>query len=104
MWIEHYKNLLGNSPKVTDKTFTKIINNQVDIKRRQFILEELYVVLITIKNKKVAGSEVWKTRKFDDLLLRYCNAVYNQYVIERWTKGRILPFPKKGESSRTTGV
>ena len=39
--------------------------------------------------------EVWKTRKFDDILLRYCNAVYNQNTINRWTKSCILPFPKK---------
>ena len=38
--------------------------------------DELDVVLIKIKNKEVAGldeipPEVWKTRKLDDLLLRY---------------------------------
>ena len=31
--------------------------------------------------------EVWKTRQFDDILLRHCNAVYNQNTIDRWTKG-----------------
>ena len=40
--------------------------------------------------------EVWKTRQFDDILLRHCNAVYNQNPIDRWMKGCILPFPKKG--------
>ena len=35
--------------------------------------------------------------KLDDLLLRFCNAVYNQNRIERWTKGKILPFSKKGD-------
>ena len=33
----------------------------------------------------------------DNILLRYCNAVYNQDKIDRWTKGCILPFPKKGD-------
>ena len=42
-------------------------------------------------------SEVWKTRQFDDILLRHCNAVYNQNPIDRWTKGCILAFPKKGD-------
>ncbi len=37
------------------------------------------------------------TRKFDDILLRHCNAVYNQNRIERWMKGCILLFPKKGD-------
>ena len=55
-----------------------------------------------IKNRKAAGldeipPEVWKTRQFDDILLRHCNAVYNQNPIDRWMKGCILPFPKKGD-------
>ena len=37
------------------------------------------------------------TRQFDDILLRHCNAVYNQNTIDRWMKGCILPFPKKGD-------
>ena len=32
MWKEHFKNLLGNSPEVTDKPIQKIINYQLDIK------------------------------------------------------------------------
>ena len=55
-----------------------------------------------IKNRKAAGldeipPDVWKTRQFDDILLRHCNAVYNQIPIDRWMKGCILPFPKKGD-------
>ena len=41
--------------------------------------------------------EVWKTREFDDILVRHCNTVYNQNTIDRCTKGCILPFPKKGD-------
>ena len=33
----------------------------------------------------------------DDILFRHCNAVYNQNPIDRWMKGCILPFPKKGD-------
>ena len=67
---------------------------------RQFRQEELDVVLT--KNRKAADlneipPEVWKTRKFDDILLRYWNAVCNQYTIDRWTKGCILPFSKKSD-------
>ena len=70
-WQEHLKNLLGKSPKVTDKPFMKIINNQLDIKLGQFTREELDVVLIQIKNRKAAcfdeiPPEVWKTKKFDN--------------------------------------
>ena len=55
-----------------------------------------------IENRKAAGldeipPEGWKTRQFDDILLRHCNAVYNQNPIDRWKKGCILPFPKKGD-------
>ena len=35
--------------------------------------------------------------KFDDILLQRCNTLYNGKVIERWTEGCILPFPKKGD-------
>ena len=100
MWKEHFKNLLGKSLKVTDKPITKIINNQLDIKLGQFTQEELNEVLTKIKNRRAAGldeisPEVWKTRKIDDRLLRYCNAVYNQNAIERLIKGCILSFPKE---------
>ena len=59
-----------------------------------------------LKNKKAAGldeipPEVWKTGKFNDLLLYYCNSVYKEHVIQPWTEGCILPFPKKGDLSLT---
>ena len=57
-----------------DKTITKIISNQLDIKLVKVTLEELDCVLRKIKNRKAAGvdeisSEVWKTREFNDILL-----------------------------------
>ena len=64
--------------------------------------QELDSVLRKIKNRKAAGldkipPEVWKTRQFNDILLWHCNAVYNQNPIDRWMKGCILSFPKKGD-------
>ena len=58
-----------------------MINNQLNIKLGQFTQEELDVLITKIKNRKTAGldeipQEVWKKREFDDLQLRYCNAVY----------------------------
>ena len=102
LWKQHFMNLLRKSLKFTHEPITKIINNQLDIKLGQFTLEELDSVLRKIKNRKEAGldeipPEVWKTRQFDDILLQHCNAVYNQNTIDRWTKGCILPFPKKGD-------
>ena len=59
-------------------------------------------VLRKNKNRKAAGldeipPEIWKTRQFNDVLLRHSNAVYNQNPIDRWMKECIIPFPKKGD-------
>ena len=102
LWKQHFENLLGNPPKITQEPITRIISKQLDIKLGPFTQEELDSVLRKIKNRKASGldkipPEVWKTRQFDDILLRHCNAVYNQNPIDRWTKGCILPFPKKGD-------
>ena len=50
-----------------------------------------------IKNRKAAALdeihfEVWRNRKFGDILLRHFNAVYNQNAIHIWTKG-CIPLP-----------
>ena len=102
LWEQHFENLRGNPPKITHEPITRIISKQLDIKLGPFTQEELDSVLRKIKNRKAAGldeipPEVWKTRQFDDILLRHCNAVYNQNPIDRWMKGCILPFPKKGD-------
>ena len=102
LWKQHFENLLENPPKITHESLTRIISKQLEIKLGPFTQEELDSVLRKIKNRKAAGldeipPEVWKTRQFDDILLRHCNAVYNQNPIDRWMKGCILPFPKKGD-------
>ena len=88
LWKQHFENLLGNPPKITHEPITRIISKQLDIKLGPFTQEELDSVLRKIKNRKAAGldeipPEVWKTRQFDDILLRHCNAVYNQNPIDR---------------------
>ena len=102
LWKQHFKNLLGNPLKVTHEPITRIISKQLDIELGLFPQEALDSILKKIKNRKAAGldeipPEVWKTRQFNDILLRHCNAVYNQNPIDRWMKGCILPFPKKGD-------
>ena len=102
LWKQHFENLLGNSPKVTHEPITRIISKQLGIKLGPFTLEEPDSVLRKIKNRKAARldeipPQVWKTRQFDDILLRHCNAEYNQNRIDRWMKGCILPSPKKGD-------
>ena len=102
LWKQHFKNLLGYPPKVTHEPITRIISKQLDIKLGPFTQEELDSLLKKITSRKAAElteipPEVWKTRQFDDILLRHCNAVYNKNPIDRWMTGCILPFPKKGD-------
>ena len=102
LWKQYFENLLENPPKVTHEPITRIISKQLDIKLGPFTQEELDSVLRKIKNRKATGldeipPEVWKTRQFDDILLRHSNAVYNQNPVDRWMKGCILPFSKKGD-------
>ena len=66
----------------------------------QMVDKELDLVLRKIKNGKVAGlheipPDVWETRQFNNILLQH-SAIYNQNPINKWTKGCILSFPKKG--------
>ena len=78
LWKQHFKNLLGNPPKVTHEPIPRIISKQLDIKLGT--QEELDSVLRKIKNRKAAGlnkipPEVWKTRQFDNMQPRQCNTV-----------------------------
>ena len=87
LWKQHFENLRGNPPKMTHEPITRIISKQLDIKLGPFTQEELDSVLRKIKNRKAPGldeipPEVCKARQFDDILLRHCNAVYNQNPID----------------------
>ena len=59
-----------------------------------------------MQNKKAGldgiPPEVWKIGKYNDVLLYYCNEVYKGSVIQSWTEGCILPFPKKGDLGQTS--
>ena len=59
-----------------------------------------------MQNKKAGldgiPPEVWKIGKYNDVLLYYCNEVYKGSVIQSWTEGCILPFPKKGNLGKTS--
>ena len=82
-WKKHLENFLRKPPKVTHEPIMRIISKQLDIKLGKFTQKELDSVLRKIKNRKAAEldeipPEVWKTREFDYILLRHCNAVYNQ--------------------------
>ncbi len=82
MWNEDFKNLLGKSPKVTDKPIMKIINNQLDIKLGQFTQEELDVVLTKIKNRKIMILMKYH-QKYGKRgnSVSYCSDVATPYII-----------------------
>ena len=72
LWEQHFENLLGSPPKITDEPITRIISKQLDIKLGPFTKEELDSVLKKIKNRKAAGldeipPEVWE----DQTIRRY---------------------------------
>ena len=96
------KNLQGSPAEITDKPIQKIISDQFAIKLGQFIEGELDIVLKKIKNRKATvldetSTEVWKTRKFDGILLWLCNEVNKHNTKKKWMRGCILLFHKKGD-------
>ena len=104
-WKNHFSSLLGENPIITHPTTMKIINKELSIEQGPFTLEELEKVLAKTKLKSSGideiPPEVWKSAYFNDQLLAFCNDVFSQKPIEYWTKGCILPFPKKGDLSVT---
>ena len=55
LWEQHFKNLLGSPPKITDEPITRIISKQLDIKLGPFTKEELNSVLKKLKIRKLQG-------------------------------------------------
>ena len=105
--MNHFQNLYSKSPIVSDSSIEKVIEHRTEIKAGPFNELELDVVLKKVKSKKAAGldgisPEIWETGKFNDLLLYYCNKVYNGNANQSWTKGCIFPFPKKGDPGQTS--
>ena len=98
--INHFQNLYSKSPIVSDSSIEKVIEHRTEIKAGPFNELELDVVLKKLENKKAAGldgisPEIWKTGKFNDLLLYYCNKVYNRNANQSWTEGLYCPFQRK---------
>ena len=81
LWKQHFENLLGNPPKITQEPITRIISKQLDIKLGPFTQEELDSVLRKIKNRKAAGLD---------------GSTEDQTIRRHTAQGCILPFPKKG--------
>ena len=91
---KYFKNLFWSSPEIIDKSYEEILHDFLDINLGNFMEDELNIVLKTTQNIKAAGfnkilSEVWKTRNFDNIFHRLCNAVYKQNTIEKCLIGPI---------------
>ena len=85
LWKQHFENLLGNPPKITQEPITRIISKQLDIKLGPFTQEELDSVLRKIKNRKAAGLDEFP-RKYGrpDNSTIYCSDTATQYTIKIW--------------------
>ena len=83
------------------KPITRIISKQLDIKLGPFTQEELDSVLRKIKNRKSCRAKFPRKYGRPDNSTTYCSDNATQYTIknpiDRWMKGCILPFPKKGD-------
>ena len=83
LWKQHFKNLLGNPPKVTNEPITRIISKQLDIKLGPFTKEELDSVLRKIKNRKAAGlDEIPQKYGRPDNSTTYCSDNATQSIIK----------------------
>ena len=70
LWKQHFENLLGNPPKITQEPITRIISKQLDIKLGPFTQEELDSVLRKIKNRKAAGLDEIPPGSMEDQTIR----------------------------------
>ena len=90
LWKQHFENLLGNPPEVTQKPITRIISKQLDIKLGPFTQEELNSVRRKIKNRKAAGlDEIPSEVRRPENSTTYCSDTVMPYIIkiqltDRW--------------------
>ena len=80
-WQDHFKELLGNQPDISDHDITPIFTELQDIQTGLFSMTELIKALKNMKNGKSCGLdeipvEIWKIESFQELLLNFCNSVY----------------------------
>ena len=105
-WNKHFANLLGKAPVTNNLPIHRIVEAELPIKKGPFNEDELEEALRKLNNNKAVGldgvpPEVWKTRSFNDILLKSCNTVYRQSHIQAFSEDCTIPFPKKGDISTT---
>ena len=80
--------------------------DELPIKTDDFSITEVNDAIKSMKYNKAVGldeipAEVWKTGCLVDQLLIVSNKTYHGNAPNLWLKGGILPFPKKGDLSKT---
>lgn len=101
---KHFEDLLGSAPKVKKSTITPVVAIVLNIKTGLFEMYELF----KLKNKYKANGldnippNVWKHDEIREILLGFCNDVYEQEEIKSWTEGCLLPFPKSADLGSTS--
>ena len=103
-WKEHFKNLLGQPPSVTDEDEEiPRIHPDLNIPTNPFSRLELASAIKEIKEGKAFGEdgvapEIFRRCDFYDLLLKfYNNALQHGTRPDQWVEANIIPVPKKGD-------
>ena len=64
--MNHFQNLLGKSPIVSDSTIEKVVEHELEIKTEPFNQLELDLVLKKLQNKKAAGLDGIPTQSLEN--------------------------------------
>ena len=99
--------LLGSPPIAInpDDEIEQVVDTTLPIETGAFTSEK---VLQKMSNGKAAGldeipAELWKTGRFNTLLLEICNGVLLRgEKPSEWSLSGIVPIPKKGDLSKAT--
>ena len=101
-WLNHFKKLLGEAPKVTPNLPRIQVAENLKIPTTNFTIEELRKVTKPLSKKKKMGPDnvpplIWKDPRFHEVLLDSCNEVLNSFIAPPlWVTNDIIPLPKKG--------
>ena len=107
-WKDYFSSLLGSPPLASnpDEEMVNMVNNTLPIETGPFTNEELHKVLQKRPHGKAAGldkipAEVWKTGKFNQILLDMCNdTLLEGRKPQEWSISGIVPITKKGDLSK----